>query len=273
MNVRLHGARYHVETAGTGPALLLLHGFMGSAASWQRWWADWSQRFHLVAVDLLGHGETDVPDSSERTDMDQVVEDLVGLADHLELEQMSVLGYSMGGRVALALAVRHPERVDRMVLVSTSPGLEQAGERAARRAHDAGLADKLLSQGLESFVDDWEALPLFRTQQRLDPVERSAIRHSRLHNDARGLAMSLRGLGTGQQPSFWPNVADLRMPILFMAGAEDSKFTEIASLMAQRLPSSRLAIVEGAGHAVHLEQPQVFDRIVVEFLVDRPSHS
>lgn len=178
----------------------------------------------------------------------------------------ALLGYSMGGRVALAYAVRHPGRVSRLILESASPGLEEEASRRARRASDEELALRLESWGMEAFVEHWESLPIFSSQRGLRPEVRDAHRARRLRNDAHSLAAALRGLGTGTLPSYWDSLETLDVPTLLIVGELDSKFHEIALAMAERLPAAHVALVGGAGHAVHLERPEAWLGAVLGFM-------
>jgi 2-succinyl-6-hydroxy-2,4-cyclohexadiene-1-carboxylate synthase len=199
--------------------------------------------------------------------MAATVADLVAVLDRQGIGRAHVLGYSMGGRVALALALAHPDRVGALVLESASPGLAGAGERAARVAADAALAARIEREGVPAFVDCWEALPLWASQARLSADARAALRAQRLQNTPVGLANSLRGLGTGSQPPLWDRLGDLAAPTLLVAGCDDAKFSDLARRMAEAIPANELLLVHSAGHAVHLEQPAVFARLVRDFLL------
>ncbi|MGQ0601502.1 MAG: 2-succinyl-6-hydroxy-2,4-cyclohexadiene-1-carboxylate synthase, partial [Anaerolineales bacterium] len=268
MKLLINGVHLNYTAAGshTSPPLMLLHGFTGSAVNWLNNTVVFSQHFRTVAVDALGHGESDSPNDPARYRMEHCIADLATLLDVLNIDNAHILGYSMGGRVALHLAASHPQRVRSLILESPSPGIADAAERAARVQSDNALADFIEREGMEAFVNRWEALPLFATQARLPDSVRVALRAQRLHNNPHGLANSLRGLGTGIQSPLWERLPELRTPTLLLAGADDAKFTTIASAMAQSLPMAQLAIVPNAGHTVHLEQPNTFDMKVLEFL-------
>ncbi len=265
--ILVNDVHLNVEVSGGGPPLVLLHGFTGSAANWQPHLAVFEKRFQTIAIDLLGHGGSDSPADPARYRMERCVEDLISVFNHLGLERASLLGYSLGGRVALHMAAAHPDRVRALVLESASPGLADPTERATRVASDEALADFIEREGLGAFVDRWEQLPLFASQARLPASIRAELRAQRLQNNPRGLANSLRGLGTGAQTPLWDRLPGLRMPTLLIAGELDQKFTAIARSMASALPNARLALVPEAGHTVHLEQPEIFDRLVLEFMV------
>lgn len=257
----------NVEKAGDGPPLLLLHGFTGSAAGWGPLAAAWAPFFTTLSVDLPGHGRSASPAEVAAYTMAATVADLVAVLDRKGIPRAHVLGYSMGGRVALALAVAHPERIGALVLESASPGLADAGERAARVAADAALAERIEREGVPAFVDYWENLPLWAGQARLSADARAALRAGRLQNNPVGLANSLRGLGTGSQSPLWDRLGDLACPTLLVAGYDDAKFSDLARRMAEAIPNNELLLAHNAGHAVHLEQPAVFARLVRDFLL------
>jgi 2-succinyl-6-hydroxy-2,4-cyclohexadiene-1-carboxylate synthase len=198
--------------------------------------------------------------------MERCVEDLIAVFGHFGLKRVSLLGYSLGGRVALHVAAAHPERIAALILESASPGLADPAERAARAASDETLANAIERDGLAAFVDRWEKLPLFAGQSRLPEAARAELRAQRLRNNPVGLSNSLRGLGTGAQTSLWDRLNQMRARTLLIAGELDEKFADIARAMAGALPNARLAIAPEAGHAVHLEQPQAFDSLVLDFL-------
>jgi 2-succinyl-6-hydroxy-2,4-cyclohexadiene-1-carboxylate synthase len=179
----------------------------------------------------------------------------------------------MGGRIALHFAVRYPDRVDRLVLESSSPGLRSEAERSARAADDDELARQILDRGVEWFVDEWEARPLFESQRGVDAAARAALRTRRLQNDAASLAAALTGLGTGRLPSLWEDLPRIETPVLILVGGEDRKFTGIALDMAAALPDARVVVVPDAGHAVHLERPLAWVGAVVEFLAQESARS
>lgn len=259
------GARFSVQVQGEGPALLLLHGFTGSGATWTPHLAAF-EGFTTVSVDLLGHGDSDAPTDSDRYRMERCVDDLATLLDHLEIGRAAVLGYSMGGRVALQFALRAPDRLWALVLESASPGIEDAAEREERVRSDAALADEIEQKGIEAFVDRWQAIPLFASQSRLTAAVREELRRQRLQNSTVGLANSLRGAGAGQEAPVLGRLGELRLPTLLIAGALDRKYVALARKMNDALPCARTQIVPDAGHATHLEQPEAFDRAAGEFL-------
>ncbi len=255
----------NVEVAGEGVPLVLLHGFTGSAATWQPFAAAWPG-FRTIAVDLIGHGASDAPADESRYTMARCVADVTALLDALGAGRTAVLGYSMGGRVALHLALAAPDRITALVLEGASPGIADADERRERVASDRALADDIERAGVEAFVDRWQALPLFATQARLPDAVRERLRAQRLGNSAAGLANSLRGMGAGTTEPLLARLHELSMPVLLVAGEHDVKYRALALAMRDRMPDARVQIAPDAGHAVHLEQPAAFAALVKEFL-------
>jgi 2-succinyl-6-hydroxy-2,4-cyclohexadiene-1-carboxylate synthase len=266
--IATNGVELSVEIGGEGPPLVLLHGFTGSAATWQAHSAVFGKKFKTLAIDLLGHGNSDSPAEPARYRMESCVEDLTMLFDRLGLQRLNLLGYSMGGRVALHLTAANSDRIGALLLESASPGITGQAERQARVAGDEALANSIEQQGLEAFVEHWSSLPIFASQAALPEAVRAPLRAQRLSNNPRGLANSLRGLGAGVPPPLRDRLKDVRAPTLLIAGGLDSKYVGLARAMAAALPAGRLGIIPGAGHAAHLEQPEAFDRLVLEFLTE-----
>jgi 2-succinyl-6-hydroxy-2,4-cyclohexadiene-1-carboxylate synthase len=176
-----------------------------------------------------------------------------------------VLGYSLGGRVALHYAVAAPERVAALILIGASPGIPDEAERRARREADEALARDIERDGVAAFVDRWERLPLFASQATLPAEVRASLRAQRLRNSPTGLANSLRGMGAGSQPSLWDRLPGLHVPTLLIAGELDAKYCDLARKMAAAMPAARLALIPRAGHAAHLEQPAALATAVHDF--------
>ena len=260
------GVRLHALRAGRGPALLLLHGFTGSAATWAPFLAPLAGRHDVVAVDLLGHGASDRPPDPARHAAARVADDLAALLDALGVARAAVLGYSMGGRLALHFALAHPDRVSALVLESASAGIADDDERRERADADARLADDLERDGTAAFVARWERLPLWASQASLPAATRERLRAQRLANDAAALAASLRGAGAGITPPAHGRLASLRTPTLLVAGALDAKYARLARELSAAIPDARAVVVPEAGHAVHLERPAELEREVLAFL-------
>jgi 2-succinyl-6-hydroxy-2,4-cyclohexadiene-1-carboxylate synthase len=245
---------------------VLLHGFTGSAEAWAPVWAPLGATCTIIAVDLPGHGRSSAPDDPGRYALPRFADDLERVLEALGLERVAVLGYSMGGRAALHFALGHPESVAALLLESTSPGIADDEERRERAAADIALAAAIERDGIDAFVERWEALPLWTSQHALSDRERARLRAQRRENRPRGLANSLRGAGAAAESSLASRLSVLGMPALLVAGALDTKYVAIGQELERLLPSARLAIVPDAGHAVHLERPVELVAVATGFL-------
>jgi 2-succinyl-6-hydroxy-2,4-cyclohexadiene-1-carboxylate synthase len=261
-----NGVRYHYLDEGQGETLVALHGFTGSAESWNQLAAQMACRFRIVRFDLLGHGLSDTPNDASRYCIEKSAADLVDLLRQMDIGPINLLGYSMGGRLALYLALFYPDLVSHLILESASPGLGDRQERQERLRRDDQLARDIEVDGIKSFVNRWEQMSLFESQAGLPMTARAELRRQRLQNRASGLASSLRGMGTGSQPPLWSQLARLRMPTLLLAGELDHKFAELARGMGRQIPSASVVIISEAGHAIHLEQPARFETLIRRFI-------
>ena len=248
------------------PVLILLHGFTGSSQNWQSFLPALTPHFQILIIDILGHGRSASPPDPSRYHITQVAADIITLLDQLTDQPIHLLGYSMGGRLALYLAAHYPQWFRSLILESASPGLKTEAERADRRQRDNALADRIEREGLEAFVDFWESLSLWDSQKQLTPEIRAQLRQQRLQNNPSGLANSLRGMGTGAQPSLWQMLSEITMPILLLTGELDHKFCTIGEEMAPLLPQAQHITIPGAGHTIHLEKPTHYTQTVVSFL-------
>lgn len=265
MRVSVNGVTYHVERQGSGRAVLLLHGFTGSAGTWTPHLGA-LEGFTALSIDFLGHARSDAPHDVRRYGMEACIRDVMSLLDRLGIQRFAVAGYSMGGRVAMRVALKARERTWALILESASPGIEGAAARQDRVRQDAVLAQRISNQGVAAFVDYWQSIPLFSSQSRLPQAIRQALRAQRLQHSRRGLANSLLGLGAGMQEPVLHCLAGLQIPVLLLAGQLDGKYSGLAERMAGVLPCNRLCIIPGTGHAVHLEQPAAFNEAVTGFL-------
>ena len=225
--------------------LILLHGFTQTGRSWQPVLHALAARYRALAPDLPGHGDFAARRPASFAACDAYLRTLAA-------GRVTLAGYSMGGRIALHAALALGDRVQRLVLIGASAGLADAAERAARTGEDAALADRIEAIGLDAFVREWGAQPLFAGLPR-GIAERAEA--DRLRNTAAGLAAALRGLGTGVMPPLWDRLGELGMAVDLVVGERDRKFRAIAERMHAALPAARLHVVPGAGHAVQLEAP------------------
>lgn len=234
------------EMSNPPPTLVLLHGFTNTGASWQPVIGAVGERYRAIAPDIRGHGSAA---KATPVTLEAVTQDIAALpADHF-----SLAGYSMGGRIALHVALAIPERVDRLTLIGASPGLADPAEREARREADERLAQEIKSTDIETFARRWAQTPVL---SGLPAALAAQIHEDRLRSTPQGLAAALRGLGTGALPSLWDRLPELPMPVTLITGERDAKFRAIAEQMAERLGNPCLEVVPAAGHAVHVEAPE-----------------
>ncbi|OMP67391.1 2-succinyl-6-hydroxy-2,4-cyclohexadiene-1-carboxylate synthase [Domibacillus epiphyticus] len=253
---------YHINRVGKGAPVVFLHGFTGSGSTWRT--IAPLIPCETFMPDLAGHGRT----KAVCTDLETEAESIKRAMNDRGFFSFHVVGYSMGGRLALAMGLMYPEAVRSLVLESASPGLETEAEREERRKADEELASKIENKGIEWFVDFWENIPMFETQKWLPESIRESVRRERQNQTETGLASSLRGMGTGAQKSYWNRIHELTMPVLLITGSLDHKFTNIARLMKKRIPNCQWMKIDGAGHAIHVEQHEKFGTIVKTFLLE-----
>lgn len=260
------GLVLHAASSGAGAPLMLLHGFTGSGRAWDAVREPLAAARRVITIDLPGHGASSAPRDPARYALRRFAEDFIRVLDTLQLERVALAGYSLGGRAALQVAIQHPRRITALVLESCSPGIADPLERAQREKDDHALADVIERDGVPAFVERWEQLPLWQSQATLPATVREAQRAIRRGGTAPGLAGSLRGAGVAAAPDVTGELPEVALPTLLVAGALDDKYARIARGMAALLPQAQLAIVEDAGHAVHLERPAQFASLVGRFL-------
>ncbi|MFD2617157.1 2-succinyl-6-hydroxy-2,4-cyclohexadiene-1-carboxylate synthase [Terrilactibacillus laevilacticus] len=254
--VNIHGEKSH-------PPLLLLHGFTGTMETWQCFINEWSERFYIIQVDIVGHGKTIAPNDVNFYHMEHEAASIIQLLDKLGVSVANIAGYSMGGRLALYLKNAYPHRVNHVLLESSSPGLDSEHEREERKIRDHQLAKRLQEESIESFVDFWENIPLFHTQRRLSKEEQLKIRKERCSQNGGKLALSLMGMGTGQQDNLWPYLPNINH-LFLITGTLDSKFMNINRKMYEMLPNAKWFSIKSVGHAVHIEAPSLFSQLVYD---------
>jgi 2-succinyl-6-hydroxy-2,4-cyclohexadiene-1-carboxylate synthase len=267
--MKINGVTYHVDVIGDGEHhVLMLHGFTGRGTSFKEMIAGFpcSDSFTFILIDQLGHGKTEIPMDPKRYSIENATADLKEIIDKLGISSVSLYGYSMGGRLALSFSISYPALVRKLVLESASPGLKTKEERWERQQADERLADEIQEEGLQSFVEFWTNIPLFKSQKALPENKQKAIYEQRMDNSTIGLANSLRGMGTGIQPSYWEHLTQMEFPDLLAAGERDEKFVLIAQEMNKRIKKSHFIKISEAGHAIHVEVPRKFGKIVSEFL-------
>lgn len=259
---------YQERGAKSAQPIILLHGFMGLSDDWTDIVGLLESQYRCIIPDLPGHGRSGFPIRREMITIQSVAAGMIALLDKLKIEKAILIGYSMGGRVALYTTVHFPQRFNALVLESTGPGLEDEYERRVRAALDDDRAYHLRVQGLDAFLDDWYRAPLFESLNRFED-KLAAIKASRNIHNVEGLAAALQGLSTGRQPSLWDKLEQISVPTLLICGALDHKFTRINRIMSESLRFCDWKMIGDAGHNTHLEHPEAFTTTVLRFLAER----
>ncbi len=248
--------------------IMFLHGFMGLSDDWLEIVARLGSEYRCILPDLPGHGRSGFPVRREMITIQAVAAGIVKLIDKLKLGKVTLVGYSMGGRVALYTALHHPDKINGVVLESSGPGLDDEYERRVRTALDDDRAYHLRVQGLDTFLDDWYRASLFESLHRY-PDKLAKLKNSRSVHNVEGLAAALQGLSTGRQPSLWEKLDQLNAPTLLICGALDHKFTRINRIMSEAIRFCEWKIIGDAGHNTHLEHPEAFVTTIQRFLSER----
>jgi 2-succinyl-6-hydroxy-2,4-cyclohexadiene-1-carboxylate synthase len=247
-------------------AVLFLHGFLGRGAQWEEVAAPLRQRWSVLTPDLPGHGNNLNGDLHTPLTFDRLVDELAEILDTRKIARLALVGYSLGGRLALHFACRFPQRVACLVLESSSPGILEADERARRLEEDRQRANVIMQEGLPVFVERWYRQPLFASlQQRPDLLTK--VQHAARQNDPRWMAKVIYELSPGRQTPLWDCLPRLKMPALLIAGEQDKKYSALMAEMAIRLPHAHLVIAPRAGHNVHVEQAEWYRTLLLEYLL------
>lgn len=256
----------HVDWDGTGghrggsarPVLALLHGFAGDGTAWAPVREGLRSLGPTLAIDLIGHGKSPAPDDPRRYRMEACLDDLEAVLKGLGIPAAWWVGYSMGGRTALQLAVHKPHLVRGLVLESATAGIASPIEQGERRKADEALAQSILTEGMEAFVEQWLNQPLFEGLKRLPEEQLAAERERRVRQRPEGLAQSLRGMGAGAMQPVWERLSEIDVPALAIAGEDDEQFCRLAGRLALAIPGAQMLRIPHAGHMPHTENPRLF---------------
>src|SRR4051794_1066366 len=242
------GVNIHYEVHGSGPPLLLTHGYSSTSAMWQGQIEALSQQHKLILWDMRGHGQSDYPDDAAAYSEALTVGDMAALLDNAGAGSAIVGGLSFGGYMSLAFYRAHPERVRALLIIDTGPGFKKDEARDAwnKRARDNG--DRFDREGLE----------VLKSFSR----ERSGV----THRDASGLAHAARGMLTQRDARVIESLPDIKVPSLVVVGADDTPFLAASDYMAAKIPGAQKVVIPAAGHAVNIDQPQAFIDAVLPFL-------
>jgi 2-succinyl-6-hydroxy-2,4-cyclohexadiene-1-carboxylate synthase len=268
--IHIDGASYEVRTGGGGRPLLLIHGFTGRSADWAPFLPALQKVAATITVDLLGHGDSDSPEEPARHAIERQAADIAAILRRLGAAPAAVVGYSLGARVALRMAVSSGGVVARMLLESPSAGIEDPLDRAARREADEQLAHILERGGIGPFVERWENMPVFASERAMPADRRARLHAARLNNRPEGLAASLRGAGQGSMEPLHSRLHTIAAQTLIVAGELDETGRQRAEAVEAGVVNARLAIVQGAGHSPHREAPDAFRNLLFEFIGHAP---
>lgn len=240
--------------------LVALHGFTETDQTWLEVFDD--SQLTVTCPLMPGHGWSPCPEGGS------VADTAARVAARLPADGSGALmGYSMGGRIALQVALDHPERVSRLILVSSRPGIVDDAARAERRARDERLAEILEEDGIGPFVAWWERQPVLRPIRPMDSASEAGLRCQRLNQDPLGLAAALRRMGQGAMSPLWDRLGELRMPVLLIAGGADAAYLADMGRMAEAIPGAIFEVFPETGHAIHREWPDRLVEVVQDFLI------
>lgn len=248
------------------PYIFLIHGFTGSLEDWHQFEKFFPKDYNLVGIDLIGHGKSDSPAQLDYYSTKSIIRQIKKVKENITGKRIFLLGYSMGGRAAINYAINLPYDLEGLILESTTAGITNSSLRFERNRTDKNLADFILSNPIQDFVDDWMNREIFQTQKNLSESVLNEIRNRKLECSRTGLANSLLGFGTGVMEPVFDRLSEIRLPVQLICGEFDKKFTEINIQMQKLLPNSKLSIIKNSGHNVHLEETKQYADIVYSFV-------
>lgn len=270
MRIKLSGITLNIEeirpALNSSQVIFFLHGFSGSSNDWEFLSSKILEGFGIYAVDLPGHGKSDSPDDVSLYQTSFLVKQLFELFETITKDQILLAGYSMGGRAALQFALNFTEKLKCLILESSTAGIEEDKQRAARIKADEKLARYIETHSIEEFVNYWMNIDLFKSQKKLSKEILTSVKRDKLKNNKTGLSNSLRGFGTGTISVLFNKLKDIYIKTLLISGELDNKFTQINKRMLKLLPNAEHQIIRNTGHNVHLEKPDKFCDVINNYL-------
>lgn len=248
--------------------IVALHGFSGSGLDFEVLAESRNTKMAWYAPDFIGHGESDAPLELNEYKIDSIINSLAEMLDHYNIINPVLIGYSMGGRVALQYAIARPGSIRALVLIGATAGIYENREKEHRRRADDELADEIIKFGIEAFADKWERSPVIATQDFIPEPHQKAIKGRRRMNRPIGLANTLRGFGTGVMNPVWDKLISINCRQLLVTGELDLKFAKIAEQMQKESSFAHHESIPQVGHAAHLESPELFTAVLEAFLKD-----
>lgn len=269
MKLNLNGINHHVvidesKLDAKKIPVLFLHGFTGSAEDWQFIFDKIPDEFIPFAIDIIGHGKSDSPLDSKHYSCTSLVYHVKSILDHFHFNRIVIVGYSMGGRIALSIALKNQSNILGLILESSTAGIENIDERKFRVENDFILAESILQNGVENFIDYWFNTPLFNNLKTISSYEEIILKRKK--NNPIGLANSLYSFSTGLMNSHWDKLSSIAVPTLLITGEDDEKYTLLNERMNSLLQNSSHKIIPKTSHNTHLEKPELFTNLVVQFL-------
>lgn len=269
MKLNINGINHHIlidesKLDAEKIPVLFLHGFTGSSEDWQFIFDKIPDEFFPFAIDLIGHGKTDSPHDKKFYSCLSLISQIKSIIEFFHFSKIVLVGYSMGGRVALSFAVKNHSNLVGLILESTTAGIENINERKSRVENDFILAENILQNGIENFIDYWFNTPLFKKLKTLSSFDE--IIQKRKKNNPIGLANTLFSFSTGLMSNHWEKLNSLEVPTLLITGEDDEKYTSINKKMNSLIKNSSHKILQNTSHNTHLEKPELFTNLVIEFL-------
>lgn len=263
MFIEIENIKYHIEIKGEGKPIICLHGFSENLSTWNLLKLD---EYQLILIDLIGHGESDKPYLRKYYSLKVMIKHLNKLIYQLGLKKYSMLGYSMGGRVALAYVLAYPNEIHKLILESASYGEYGFINRLKRRGSDLNLAKSIQENGIDWFNEYWSNLSIFKSQRTLPKAIKDEISKRRLLNEADALSNTLICTGQGKFPCLKNKIVNIRAPILYISGEYDEKYKKIGSEFEKLNINVKHKVVKGSGHNTHIEKPEAFIEVLSKFL-------
>ncbi|AJA48615.1 2-succinyl-6-hydroxy-2,4-cyclohexadiene-1-carboxylate synthase [Clostridium pasteurianum DSM 525 = ATCC 6013] len=263
MIIEIENIKYHFEIKGEGKPIVCLHGFSENLSTWNLLELKGHQ---LILIDFIGHGESDKPYLRKYYSLKVIIKHLNKLIYQLNLKKYSMLGYSMGGRIALAYAVAYSQEIDKLILESSSYGEAGFINRFKRRRRDLNLAKNILKNGIEWFDEYWSNLSIFQSQRKLQKHTIDEIRKRRLSNRTYALSNTLLCTGQGKFPCMKSHISKLSMSLLYISGEYDKKYKHIGENFKEFNANIKHETMKGVGHNAHIEAPDAFIEVLSKFL-------
>ncbi len=271
MFIRIRNVNYYYSDYSEDsslPYLVMLHGFMGSSQAFNHLLPSLKKFCNPICIDLLGHGTTEVPENPDRYSVTEQTEDLKSLFSELNLHKFMLLGYSMGGRLALQFTTKYPEFISGLILESTTYGIDEPEEIQKRLDIDRERANAI-NLNYRGFLDSWSQNPLFKRYEQLNTDAKKNLDQIQKNQKPHGLSNSVLGFGTASMPSVHHQLKEINQSTLIITGQDDDKFTQIGLEMNKLIPESHIIIIPGCGHRVHMENPDDYIQYIRSFIVSK----